>query len=164
MSFSAFYYLRVIEPSDRNNFGLSTKISAQAFLISDSRNEESRQIEIFSINKGIVIKKAPSSVVIQNEVIKYLNRITGLYVKVKALPDKGYIIKVPIEPPLKIQTEWLDNLVSDVFIIFPDDKTSPYLLILDDKNRPYFYTFDSSTEMLLKELNLTDILSVTSGE
>lgn len=159
--FFVLSYLRINNPFDKSTFGLFNKTSAEAFLYSDNQNIENRQIEIFSINKESVVKKAPLSPVIQNEAVKYLNSITGLYVKVKALPDKGYIIRIPLEPPLKIKTEWLDDLVDEVFVIFPGDKALPYLLILDDKNRPYFYTFEENTEILLKELNFTDILPVT---
>lgn len=160
--FLVFNYIRINNSFDNIRFGLLGKTSAEAFLYSDKDNTANRQIEIFSINKESVVKKAPLSPVIKNEAVKYLNSITGLYVKVKALPDKGYIIKIPLEPPVKIQTEWLDDLVHEIFVIFPEDKTPPYLLILDDNNRPYFYTFDESTEILLKELKFTDILPLAS--
>lgn len=79
-----------------------------------------------------------------------------MYVEAKAFPDKGYIIRVPFEPSVKIQSQWLKdygmNLVDEVFILFPE-QGRPYLLVLDEKQRPLFYYFEGNTDVLLEKLN-----------
>lgn len=152
-SFIILNYSLIKETSDKNNTYLFNKSSIDAFLVTSICNEGYKHVEIFNINMGSVIKKVPLSETIKSETIKYLNQITGVYVKVKAFPDRGYIIKIPLEPAVKIQNAWLDDLVDEVFIIFPEQEMNPYLLILNNKNMPFFYTFEGNTEILFKQLD-----------
>jgi len=131
------------------------KSNVAAFFVTESiEGQDKRDIEIFDIEKGIVIKKvSPNSqtqVKIQKEVRKYLEGITGMYVKVNALPDRGYIVRLPLEPAVTIRNQWLNQTVKEVFIIFSEG--APYLLVLDEKERPLFYNFDSNTDELLELL------------
>jgi len=118
--------------------------------------DEYKDVEIFDISKGEVIKTIQSNPVIQKEAEKYLKSITGMYAKVKAFPESGYIIRVPLEPPVKVQGQWLTNYgidsVDEVFILFPGQGT-PYLLVLDERSRPLFYNFEGNTDVLLKILD-----------
>lgn len=115
-----------------------------------------KSIEIFDINKGEVIQKVESNPSVRKEVEGYLKGITGMYIKVKAFPDKGYIIRVPLEPSVNVQSQWLNdygiNSVDEVFILFPE-QGKPYLLVLDEKKRPLFYNFEGNTDVLLEKLN-----------
>ena len=115
-----------------------------------------KSIEIFDVNKGAVIKKVQTNPSVQKEVEAYLKGITGMYVKVKAFPEKGYIIRVPLEPSLEIENHWLNDYgikaVDEVFILFPVN-AKPYLLVLNEKKRPLFYNFEGNTDVLLESLN-----------
>ncbi len=117
---------------------------------------ESKNIEIFDITKGEVIKKVQPSTSIQILANGYLNGITGIYVKVKAFPDKGYIVRIPLNPPIKVQTPLLTdysiNSVDEVFILFPE-QGNPFLLVLDKKYRPFFYNFEGDVNALLEQLD-----------
>lgn len=160
--FNIYSYSRNIELANKYKLLICytsklDKTNLITFLVSSNiRVQENLNIEIFDISKGSVIKKIHSNQILQSEVEKYLKGITGLYVKVKAIPDKGYIIKIPLEPSVKVQNQWLIdydiNSVDEVFIIFPEQET-PYLLVLDNKDRPLFYTFEGNTNELLKNLN-----------
>lgn len=112
-----------------------------------------KDVEIFDINEGKVIKKIKSNPSIQKEAGNFLKGITGMYAKVKAIPDKGYIARVPLRPPVMIKNQWLNDLVKEVFVIFPENE-KPYLLILDDKLRPLFYNFKGNTDEFLKILDI----------
>ncbi|MDP4182451.1 MAG: hypothetical protein Q8942_15345 [Bacillota bacterium] len=131
-----------------NQLGKSSMIS---FLVS-----EQADIEIFDISRGEVIKRSKFNSNIQNEVEKYLNAITGMYTKVKAFPEKGYIIKIPLNAGVKTKNYWLNNYgidsVNEVFIIFPE-QGAQYLLILDAKKRPLFFNFEDTTDELLKTID-----------
>lgn len=123
------------------------------FLASSNTYEN---IEIFDIGKESVVKIVKVNDDAINEAKKCLNGITGIFVKVKAFPDKGYIVKVPFEPKIKVENPWLNdygiNSVDKIFIIFPDEE-KPYLLVLDDRERPFFFTIDCNTDKLLESLN-----------
>ncbi|NJD03590.1 MAG: hypothetical protein FIA99_13585 [Ruminiclostridium sp.] len=114
-----------------------------------------KDLEIFDIYKGKVVKRIKPDSVINKVVEGHLEGITGMYAKVKAFPDKGYIIRIPLEPPIKIQSKWLNvygiNSVDEVFILFPEQGV-PYLLVLDEKKRPLFYNFEGNTDYLMEKL------------
>jgi hypothetical protein len=119
--------------------------------------KENRQknIEIFDISKGKVVKTMKPETLIQSETEKFLGNITGMYVKVNAFPEKGFIVRVPFEPSIQVQSHWLNdygiNSVGDCFVIFPD-KGKPYLLVLDSDFRPFFYNFEGDTKVMLDAL------------
>lgn len=129
------------------------RASAETFLASSNVHDN---IEIFDIGKGSVIKVIQINDFALTEASKYLQGITGMYAKVRALPDKGYIVKIPFEYNIIVKNKWLNdyniNSVDKIFIIFPQDRV-PYLLVLDEKERPYFYCFNGDTNKLLKSLN-----------
>jgi hypothetical protein len=138
---------------DVGEFGKSDLVS---FLVSSDLTGLNNAIEIFDIAKGEVIREIEVSPVVRGEAEGYLKKITGMFGKVKALPEKGYIVRVSLEPSAKIENKWLSgygiNSVDQVFIILPE-QTIPYLLVLDEKNRPLFYNFEGGINTLLENLN-----------
>lgn len=116
----------------------------------------SKTIEIFDVVKGEVVKRVEANLEIQEIAGSYLNEITGMYVKVKAFPDKGYIIRIPLKPPVKVQSHWLKDFniktVDEVFVLFPKEG-APYLMVLDEKARPIFYNFKGNIDVLIKKLD-----------
>lgn len=110
------------------------------------------QIEIFDINKGKVIRNVQSNSDAQQEVKNFLEGITGVYVKYNPIPNKGFMIRIPIEPSIMVKNQWLNDLVDEVIIIFTGQE-NPYLMVFDDENRPYFLTFEGNTDKLLSILN-----------
>jgi len=126
-----------------------------AFIVSEDMEAQSRRdIEIFDVEKGTVIKRispnTQTQAKIQKEAGKYLEEITGMFVKVNALPNSGYIVRLPLEPAITIRNQWLNQTVREVFVIFSEG--APYLLVLDEEERPLFYNFNSSTDELLELL------------
>lgn len=114
--------------------------------------QTNQQIQIFDINKGKVIKNVQMNTDLQHEVEKFLEGITGVYVKYNPIPTKGFMIRIPLEPNIMVRNQWFDDLVDEVTIIFPDQE-NPYLMVFDDENRPYFLTFEGNTVKLLGLLN-----------
>jgi len=92
-----------------------------------------------------------------SEAKKILKGITGLYLKANAIPEKGYIIKIPFEPDLKVKNQWLNdydiNYIDKMYIVFPEEGMS-YLLVLDKKERPILYKTKSNVDTLLKRLKI----------
>ena len=115
--------------------------------------QENKNVEIFDISKEKVIRELPSTPSIQKEAQNYLKGITSIYIKLKPIPDKGYMVKIPLEPPAAIQNQWVSSLADEVIIIFPAGE-KPYLMIFDTENKLTFFNFEGKTDVLLKELNL----------
>lgn len=117
---------------------------------------EYKDLEIFDISQGKVIKKMQSNEVIQNEVLRYIDNITGLYVDVKPFPSEGYIIRVPV-PSDQIDNSILSEqniqTVNEVYLLFPKGE-EPFMLVLNKMNKPYFFNFEGDTETLLNELGI----------
>ncbi|WP_318506136.1 hypothetical protein [Bacillus sp. T3] len=115
--------------------------------------QTNRQIEIFDISKGIVIMNVQSNTDSQLEVKKFFKGITGVYVKYNPIPNKGFMVRIPIEPPVMVKNQWFNDLVDEVTIIFSGHE-NPYLMVFDDENRPHFLTFEGDAAHFLKLLNL----------
>ncbi len=115
-----------------------------------------KDIEIFDISKGEVIKTYRPDEFTQKQVEKILKSITGIYVKIKPFPDKGHIIRIPLSPSIAVHNGLLNdygiNSVDEVFLLFPGEE-NPYLLVIDDKYRPHFYHFNEKTDELLKNFD-----------
>jgi len=111
--------------------------------------QSAQKIEIFDISKGKVIAGAPTSKETQQEVEKFLEGISGVYVKYNPIPNKGFMIRVPLEPHKMVKNQWFEDLVDEVTIIFSGQE-EPYLMVFSDENRPYFLTFEGDTSELLE--------------
>lgn len=114
--------------------------------------QANKQIEIFDIKKGKVIMSVQSNTDSHQEVKKFLEGITGVYVKFNPIPNKGFIIRVPLEPNIVVKNQWLNDLVDEVTIIFTDQE-DPYLMVFNDENRPFFFTFEGDTANFLRLIN-----------
>ena len=115
-----------------------------------------RDVEIFDISKGEQTKRIQINPKIRRVVVNYLQGITGMYVKADALPKDGKVIRVPLDPSVKAESQWLKGYgidsVEEVFIFLPEQRSS-YLLVLDSRHRPLFYTYDRDIDQLLKLLD-----------
>lgn len=117
----------------------------------------SLQAEIFDIVQGKVVKTVPLNKTILSEARKCLQGIDGVYTKVNAFPDKGYIIKIPFESDTVIKNPILSKSglasIDKVFILLPE-QGAPYLLILDGQERPFFFVFSHPVKKLVNSLGL----------
>lgn len=110
------------------------------------------KIEVFDISKEAVVKRVDTNSAIQKKVESYLKGITNIYIKFKPIPSKGYMIKIPLEPPVMVKNQWLNSPVNEVILVFPE-QGKPYLAVFDEKNKITFFYFEGNTDALLKELN-----------
>ncbi|MCX7773192.1 MAG: hypothetical protein N2376_08800 [Clostridia bacterium] len=128
-----------------------------AYMADEEAQRESRNIEVFDIAKGEVIRRTPLSLDLQNEVLTYVKSIKSLYTKAVPFPQKGYVIRVPFDPPVTVNLKPLAEsgikTLDQVFIIV-SDREAPIMLVLDSKLRPYFYTFSASIQPLLDYLKI----------
>jgi len=128
-----------------------------AYLGDISAQTDKYNIEVFDIEKGEVIIKKSISPDMQNEAYNYVSNVKSLYTRVIPFPEKGYVIRIPFNPPRNVNVELLNNQgiksLDSIFIIL-SDREAPVLLVLDSKLRPFFYTFSASIQPLLDYLDL----------
>ncbi|WP_209124714.1 hypothetical protein [Alkalihalobacillus sp. BA299] len=113
---------------------------------------EYKEIEIFNIEKDQVIKKIPMQAREYQEVEKIIEGINNIQKKFNPLPTKGIMIKVPLEPSIKVENQWFNDLVDQVIFILPEDE-DPYLLLFTDENTPIFLTFKGNMDTFLSKIN-----------
>ena len=111
--------------------------------------EKSERIEVYHIDKAKVIKELPSTAAIHKEAEKYLSNIAGIYKKINPIPRKGYIVRIPLRPPLKVQNEWIHTLADEMNIFYPIEE-DPYIMMFDDENNLYFFTMERNNLDLSK--------------
>ena len=116
--------------------------------------EEYKKVEIFDIDKGKVVKVVKSNSKIQKAAVSYINEITGIYCKFKPIPDKGYGIKISLQPSVTIKNKWIDTVIDEVIIIIPKDEDPPFLIIYENKDKLLCFTFKGDIDILLKKLSL----------
>lgn len=114
--------------------------------------EEYKKIEIFDIDKEKVVKVVKSNSKIQKAAVSYINEITGIYCKLKPIPDKGYGIKIFLQPSVTIKNKWIDTVIDEVIIIIPKDEGPPFLIIFENEDKLLCFTFKGDIDILLKKL------------
>lgn len=118
-----------------------------------------KYIEFFDINKGEIVKIVQSNPKIEQLTINYLQGITGVYAKFNPIPKKGHAIRIPFEAPVVIKNNYLNAVVSEVIIMFPEDRdTTTFLMVFENDGRLMCFTFRGNTNMLLKSLNFKKAL------
>lgn len=128
------------------------KMSVSAFLtVSEDGGQASGQVEIFDIEKGLVVGSYDNNAGFRKEAQKYLDSISGMYGNIKVFPKVGYIVKVPLEPPVKVSAKLTAaagiEYADTIYVIFPS-QGKPYLLLLDEQTRPYCFNFEADTTFL----------------
>ncbi len=115
--------------------------------------QTNQQIQIFDIDQDKVIKTVQlTNADVQQEVEKFLKRITGVYAKYNPIPSNGYMVRIQLVPNIMIRNKWFDDLVDEVTVILPN-QDDPYLMLFNDENQPFFLTFEGNTEKLLELLD-----------
>ncbi|MBS4175044.1 hypothetical protein [Bacillus sp. FJAT-49736] len=123
-------------------FCLTSTVSAQTH----------KQVEIFDIEQERVVKKVPVTPDIREEVKQLIERTTSVYPKIKPIPNKGFMIKVPLHPAVHIQNQWLRGKVDQVILIFPPNE-HPFYLVMDKRHRPHLFNIEGETDTLLEMLD-----------
>lgn len=138
-----------------DNFENTKSVSFLASTLK-SEQEVNKKIEVFDVKAGKVIKSLEFNQEVQDEVLQNIANISGLFVKVNALPVDGYIVRIQFDAPANINNTWVNSSniynVSDAFIIFPE-KESPYILLFDEQKRPFFFCFEGKYDVLKAYIN-----------
>jgi hypothetical protein len=116
-----------------------------------------KYIEIFDPKQDKVVKVVQSNPQIQDMITRWITNIEGLY-KNDPATDDGYVIKIPLDPIVKVNCKSLNALVSEVYILIPENE-QPCYLIFEDENKLLSFPFNGDIDMLSNILDF-DLRSV----
>jgi hypothetical protein len=97
--------------------------------------------EIFDPKQDKVVKVVQLNTKIYNTVLTLINNIDGIYGKNDPVTEDGYAIRIPLDPAIKVTSKWLNALVSEVYLIIPENNP-PFLMIYEDKNKLSCFPFN----------------------
>jgi hypothetical protein len=126
------------------------------FLFTDN-GEAVKNIELFHIGKNKIVKTIPTNPTIQSEAEKILKTADSVVKKLNPIPDQGYMIRIPLEPPVQLENKWINALIDEVILIIPEEE-KPHILIFDDENNMYFFTFQRKMDTIIKALDIPPLL------
>jgi hypothetical protein len=105
----------------------------------DVKAETFTYVEIFDPKQDKVVKVVQSNPQIQDMVTSWITNIEGIY-KNDPATDDGYVVKIPLDPIVKVNSKALKASVSEVFILIPE-KDPPCYLIFEDENKSVLSSF-----------------------
>jgi hypothetical protein len=107
-----------------------------------------KYVEIFDPKQDKVVKVVQLTTQIQDMIAGWVTNIEGTY-KNDPATDDGYVIKIPLDPAVKVNCKALSSLVSEVYILIPENE-SPCYLIFEDQNRNKLssFVFNGDIDML----------------
>ncbi len=105
-----------------------------------------KYVEIFDPKQGKVVKVVQSNPQIQDMITSWITNVEGLY-KNDPATDDGYAIRIPLNPFVKVNSKSLNALVSEVYILVPENNP-PCYLIFEDANKLLSFPFNGDIELL----------------
>jgi hypothetical protein len=106
-----------------------------------------KYIEIFDPKQDKVVKVAQSNPQIQDMITSWITNLEGY--KNDPATDDGYVIKVPLDPTVRVNCKSLTALVSEVYILIPENDPPCYLIFEDEnKNKLSSFAFNGDIDML----------------
>lgn len=101
-----------------------------------ARAEYMADVEVFDIEQEQVVKRFANTSEIQDEMKKYLETIDRSVPPLETVPKKGKMVRVPLQPALKVENQWIRSLVYEAFfIVLPDHE--PFIILYDENRKPY---------------------------
>ncbi|WP_291636140.1 hypothetical protein [Clostridium sp.] len=119
----------------------STCVNAEVF----------KYVEIFDPKQDKVVKVVQSNPQIQDMITSWITNLEGLY-KNDPATDDGYVVRIPLDPIVKVNCKSLNALVSEVYILIPENEP-PCYLIFEDENKLLSLPFNGDLDKLSKILN-----------
>jgi len=122
------------------------------FLHSPCVNAEGfKYVEIFDPKQDKVVKVVQLNPQIQEMITSWITNLEGLY-KNDPATDDGYVVKIPLDPIVKVNCKSLNALVSEVYILIPENEP-PCYLIFENENKLLSLPFNGDIDKLSKILD-----------
>ena len=110
-----------------------------------------KYIKIFDPKQDKVVKVVQSNPQIQDMITSWITNLEGLY-KNDPATDDGYVVRIPLDPIVKVNCKSLNTVVSEVYILIPENEP-PCYLIFEDENKLLSLPFNGDVDKLSKILN-----------
>lgn len=125
----------------------STYVNAEGF----------KYVEIFDPKQDKVVKVVQSNPQIQDMITSWIINLEGTYKNAPATDD-GYVVKIPLDPIVKVNCKSFNSLVSEVYILIPENEP-PCYLIFEDENKLISLVFNGDIDKLsnILDFNLRTI-------
>ncbi|MBU3130570.1 hypothetical protein [Clostridium tagluense] len=92
------------------------------------------------------MKVVQSNPQIQDMITSWITNLDGTY-KNDPATDDGYVVKIPLDPIVKVNCKSLNALVSEVYILIPKNEP-PCYLIFEDENKLISLAFNGDIDKL----------------
>lgn len=113
--------------------------------------------EVFDIQKGEIVKLITNSEILQRDVGKWLDSITGPVGSLKIEPDSGIGVKIVLTPPQNVKNQWINGTVTEVVLLISRTETYyPTLLVFTKENSVVAVNIHCDLMKFLKMNNLYD--------
>lgn len=109
-------------------------------------------VEIFDPKQDKVVKVVQVNTEIHKIVAGLIKSVDGIYGKNDPLTDDGYAIKIPLSPAVKVQGEWLNTLVHEVYVIIPE-KQPPFFMVFENEDKVMCFSFEGNINELSRVLD-----------
>lgn len=153
-------FYRILAGSDSENYAEIVEMlrnrdvaaSGEILIATSPAGGDMDEVQIFDIGKGKVVKRMKVTESLQEQARQIIGSITGMYAKVQPFPDKGYIVRIPVDPAVRVQNEYINATIDRIYVIFTENEP-PIVLILDSSEKPFVYNFSWNTDELEKQLD-----------
>lgn len=117
-----------------------------------SHAEDFKYAEIFDPKQDKVVKVVKVNKKIYNTVTGWIKNVDGIYGKNDPVTDDGYAVRIPLEPPVQIENEWMNALVSEVYILIPE-KDPAFFMVFESGSKLSCFPFNGDIKKLSKILD-----------
>lgn len=109
-------------------------------------------VEIFDTKQNKIIKLVQLNPQIQEMVTLWIRNVQGIYSKNDPITDDGFAIKVPLDPAILVNCKWLNALISEVYIMIPENDP-PFFMVFEAGNRLACFPFNGDVDKLSRSLD-----------
>ncbi|KEO83417.1 hypothetical protein [Tumebacillus flagellatus] len=114
---------------------------------------EPERILVFDVKKQEVVKKIDNTPALQAEAKNWLGTITGLSPRVHLGMDKGLVVKIPMDPPTRVENQWMNDEITEIDLILrPGEK--PAMLLFSEDNQARVFEFSHDVDKFLRKTHL----------
>lgn len=114
--------------------------------------EKLEYAEIFDPTEGKIVKVVQLNARIRNMALNLIKNREGIRGKHNpVIVNDEYIMKVTLEPKIKVNRKWLNSNVKDVYIVFPE-VGSPFFMYIKNEDNISCFPFNGNVDALYKTL------------
>ncbi|SHH66255.1 hypothetical protein SAMN02745207_01888 [Clostridium grantii DSM 8605] len=111
-----------------------------------------KYVEIFDPKQEKVVKVVQLNSEINDMVSSWVKNVDSLYGIVDPITDDGYALRIPLDPPINVETKCLKGLINEVFILIPE-KQPPFFMVFENESKVNCFSFDGNIDELSKALD-----------